>query len=338
MLTHDSDGDGERRPAQRPATTPRASVVVPTHNRPQTLRRCVQALLAQTAADLEIIVIDDGGTTPAAQTLAGLTDPRLRVERQANAGPAAARNRGAALARSAWLAFVDDDCAPRPDWLERLLSHAGDRPRDMVGGVTRNALPRNAFAEASQQLVDYLYVRLNADAGDALFLTSNNMLVPAEGYRAVGGFDEGFRLAAGEDRHFCRRWRDAGRAISVEPRAVVDHYHAMGLRRFWRQHVAYGRGAYRFYDLQSRDPQRSEEDVPGRRQKAATALEIARWPLGRARGLGVVRGTVLSGLLVLSQVATAAGYAGERRQSRRDAGAGRLARAAAHRKAERGTA
>ena len=108
---------------------------MPTYNRPATLRRCVEAVLCQTVRDIEVIVVDDGGAASAEQTLSEVNDPRLRVLRQANAGPAAARNRGASHSSARWLAFVDDDCAPRPDWLERLLGRATADPRAMGSGA-----------------------------------------------------------------------------------------------------------------------------------------------------------------------------------------------------------
>ena len=308
-----------------PHAAPAVSVIVPTFDRPAGLRRCVAAVLAQSATDLEFIVVDDGGRLPAADALAGFDDPRLRVIRQDNAGPAAARNCGASLARAALLAFVDDDCAPRRDWLERLLAKSRACPGAMVGGTTHNALAADAFAEASQQLIHYLYARLNADAGDASFLTSNNMLLPADGFAEAGGFDQTYRRAAGEDRQFCRAWKALGRAICVEASAVVDHYHAMGLRGYLKQHFDYGRGAYRYHRLMAGEALAKAKAGPvslttsDQRGGLSTALAIAGFPLQSRqtapRGLG--RRAAVSGLLTLSQFATAAGYAREKRQAKK---------------------
>ncbi len=228
-------------------TLPTASVVVPTFGRPA-VRQCVEALLAQTLPDLEILVVDDGGTPAAADTLAGIDDPRLRVLRQDNAGPAAARNRGAAEARADLLAFTDDDCRPAGDWLAKLHAAWQQTPDAMVGGWTVNALPRNGFSEASQVVVDFMYERLNADADDAAFVTSNNMALSRDAFTAQGGFDASYPLAAGEDREWCRRWRAAGHKIRLVREARVDHYHHLTLPKLWRQHVGYGRGGRHFRD------------------------------------------------------------------------------------------
>ena len=263
----------------------------------------------KTVRDIEIVVVDDGGTPPAADTLRQATDARLRIIRQNNAGPAKARNRGAAEARGSWLAFIDDDCEPYADWLERLLARAADHPEAMIGGATANALRGNLFAEASQQLIDFLYHRLNRDETDAQFLTSNNMLTPAAGFHQIGGFDERFPLAAGEDRQFCRRWVDSGRKIVLERSAIVEHFHGLGLSSYWRQHRNYGRGAFQYHNLESAATTRDQRGGP------MVALAITAWPLKHATTTPWLHRFLLSGLLGISQLATAIGYRAERRES-----------------------
>lgn len=81
----------------------------------------------------------------------------VRLIEQTNAGPAHARNTGARHASGAVLAFTDDDCTPRPDWLSTLHARARQNPEQLVGGHTVNALPDNVYATASQLLIDYLY-------------------------------------------------------------------------------------------------------------------------------------------------------------------------------------
>ncbi len=70
------------------------------------------------ADQFEVIVIDDGSSMPID---AWSGDSRVRVIRQDNKGPAAARNAGIASARGAFLAFTDDDCVPEPGWLAALV-------------------------------------------------------------------------------------------------------------------------------------------------------------------------------------------------------------------------
>lgn len=113
----------------------------------------------------------------------------------------------------------------------------------MVGGRTFNALPENPYSAASQLLVDYLYTYYNADPERAGFFTANNLALPAESFRAIGGFDSTFPYAAAEDREFCDHWLHHGHRMRYAPEAVVYHAHALTLRTFWRQHCTDGRGA-----------------------------------------------------------------------------------------------
>lgn len=104
------------------------SVVVATYNRANTVGHAIQSILGQTHKNVEVIVVDDGSTD---ETQAKLRDygSRIRVITQANAGPAAARNRGIDVAEGDIIAFQDSDDLWRPTKLERqvaLLGKAGE--------------------------------------------------------------------------------------------------------------------------------------------------------------------------------------------------------------------
>lgn len=101
---------------------PTISVVIPAYNAAASLPRALDSVLAQTFAAHEIIVVDDGSTDATAEIMPPyLHHPGVRYLRQANAGPSAARNQGAALATGEWIAFLDAD-----DWYypQRLARHA----------------------------------------------------------------------------------------------------------------------------------------------------------------------------------------------------------------------
>ena len=142
----------------------RTAIVVPTYNRPEALAACLEALGRLDPAPDEIVVVDDGGARPAAEVCARF-DGRVRCIRQANAGPAAARNAGVRATGADLVALTDDDCAPRPDWLGALVRAQGGVRGRMVGGRVENALSSNVYAAASQALCDYLYVAGGAERG-----------------------------------------------------------------------------------------------------------------------------------------------------------------------------
>ena len=228
---------------------PAASVIVPTFERPGELAGCLGALAQlDYAGSLEVVVVDDGGTTPLDDVVAGAApDLAVRIVRTENSGPAGARNKGAHLAEGEVLAFTDDDCRPTPTWLATLVDHIAGSADVAAGGHTINALADNLFASTSQLIIDVGYEHNNADHAHARFFTTNNLVVPAAAFREIGGFDVSFRTS--EDREFCDRWIASGRRLEYAPEAVVFHRHDLDMRGFVRQQYAYGRGAYEFHRL-----------------------------------------------------------------------------------------
>ena len=276
------------------------SVVVPSRNRPDQLAACLGALAALDCdpGKFEVIVVDDGSVPPLDTENVRVPESlQLRIIRQDNAGPATARNTGAAAAHGRYLAFIDDDCLPTPSWLSEFETRLGDG-EELIGGLILNDLPGNIYSSASQLLIDYLYGYFKGS--DNLFFCSNNMCVPAKAFETVGGFDRGFPLPAGEDRDFCRRWVEESRPMQFAREAVVLHAHDLTLGRFWRQHFRYGRGAFHFH---SRRASRSGDRL--KVEPVRFYLALLMYPY---KSLSWARATLVSSLLVLSQAANAAGF------------------------------
>ncbi len=268
-----------------------ASIVIPTHNRPQALAACVAACqrLDYPHDLVEILVIDDG-SMPAANVGVG-----VRLIRQNQSGPAAARNRGIAEASGEFIAFTDDDCEPTPAWLAELVSAHLLDPTALVGGFTVNALKQDQFASASQFLVDYIY-RYFEQSGETLrFFTSNNFGAASLGLRAIGGFDQSFPLPAAEDRDLCERW---GNLRSVSS-AVVLHHHRLTLHTYWAQHFRYGQGAFTLWG------RRSRRGVHRRAPRGDFFKGLIAAPFSDK---GVQRPWQLLALLLLSQFANIVGF------------------------------
>jgi glycosyltransferase involved in cell wall biosynthesis len=107
--------------------TPKVSVVIPTYNNAVLLHETLHGVRRQTFRDFEIIVVDDGSTDETAEAVRRY-DPSIRYVRQANQGPAAARNTGASLARSEFIAFCDHDDIWNEQHLEKLVRCFTDYP------------------------------------------------------------------------------------------------------------------------------------------------------------------------------------------------------------------
>ena len=131
------------RPAPSSDPADLISVIVPIYNVAGQVARCIDSLRAQTHADIDVLMIDDGSTDGSgeiAQRTAG-DDPRFRLVRQDNGGLSAARNRGLELARGALVAFVDGDDRVAPDFLEVMARALSAAKADWVACAVRNHYP-----------------------------------------------------------------------------------------------------------------------------------------------------------------------------------------------------
>lgn len=108
--------------------SPTVSVIIPFYRRVDWLKEAVQSVLGQTFQDFEIIVVDDGSPEKIGQS-ENLRDRRIRYVRQENRGPAAARNRGIALARGEYIAFLDADDLFAPQKLQRQVTFMEAHPK-----------------------------------------------------------------------------------------------------------------------------------------------------------------------------------------------------------------
>jgi GT2 family glycosyltransferase len=279
------------------------SIIIPTYARPRQLVGCLRSLarLDYPRDHFEVIVVDDGSGLSLQPVIAPFRDHfDMVVLTQMHAGPATARNAGAAQARGQFLAFVDDDCMVASNWLQALATRFVTVPDHAIGGQTINALPVNSYSTATQLIVDYLYTYYNADHNHAQFLSSNNVAMPLDRFCAVGGFDTTFPLAAGEDREFCNRWLCHGYRMTYAPEAIVYHAHALTLSTFWRQHFNYGRGAFCFHRRYSWCNRGRTKLEP-----LAFYIDLLRYPFSQKQAQSSL---LLALLLAQSQAATAAGF------------------------------
>lgn len=109
----------------------RVSVIIPAYNRAWCLPEAIDAVLAQTYRDYELIVVDDGSTDETASILTGYDD-KIRRIRQANRGVSAARNLGVQKARGELIAFLDSDDLWKPEKLARQVAFFDRHPDAMI--------------------------------------------------------------------------------------------------------------------------------------------------------------------------------------------------------------
>jgi glycosyltransferase involved in cell wall biosynthesis len=200
--------------------TPKVSVVIPTHDRPERLARTLAALRAQTlpAGEFEIVVVDDGSATETRALLEREQNaPDVRVIRREPAGgPARARNEGWRAAHAPLIAFTDDDCEPAPEWLAAGLAAWGGDDNVFVQGPTR---PNPHELAGSGPYAHTLQV---AELGP--WWETANIFYPRAGLEHAGGFDEQhYSGPGGEDTDLGCALVAAGWLPVWAPRAVVHH-------------------------------------------------------------------------------------------------------------------
>ena len=284
------------------ADAPTVSIVVPTFARPVELRRCLDGIagLEAPACSFEVIVVDDGGPEPldgVVQSYADRLD--VRLIRQSRGGPAAARNAGAAVARGKFLAFMDDDCTPAPDWLSALVRELERDDRRLIGGRVENALPENPYSIATEHVSAFVWEYNRTAGAREPFFRTNNIALAADLFRAVGGFETSIPSATAEDKEFCGRWVTHGRALAHVPSVLVHHAHELTFTRFLRQHFNYGRGILAVRLIQRR---RVESPFVPEPLKFYVGLLLS--PTRQQSSVGRWR---LTALVVVSQLATFAG-------------------------------
>ncbi|MEE4273581.1 MAG: glycosyltransferase [Thermoanaerobaculales bacterium] len=233
---------------------PSASVVVPTFNRLSDLQRVVRAVTAQMAdlsSTCELIVVDDGsndGTGPWLDEQAAMDG--ITVLRQENAGPAKARNRGAAAASGSVVLFLGDDTEPCDGWLlEHLETHRIAGAGDATAVLGYTAFPSTVDSPFLRWINEY-----GAQFGYALiddpmrvdfnFFYTSNISLPRVVFDQTGGFREDFPAAAWEDIEFAYRATAAGMRMRYNPRARTVHHHRMDVASFCtRQQTSGGSAA-----------------------------------------------------------------------------------------------
>lgn len=201
---------------------PDIGVVVSTYNRPEHVRRLLEALGNQTlpTGTWECVIVDNGSQpecSEAIQALAAESPLRPQVLRvDVNRGPAIARNLGWRSATAPFLAFTDDDCEPRPEWLEEGLASLHGSP---ALGVVQGRTVR------STRDADYRYNPLTVVrevAAPSPWFEGCNLFFRRTALEDAGGFDESFGFF-GEETSLGWSVVEAGWTRGWADSAVVEH-------------------------------------------------------------------------------------------------------------------
>lgn len=248
-------------PAQGDGQELRVSVVIPTYRRPRSLRSCLDGLLRQSRPPDEIVVVVRPDDEPSHQAIATFCRDqpsmaqRLRKSLVDRPGQIPSLNTGLSAATGDVVCFTDDDCVPRSDWIERLLSHYSDESVGGVGGrdvvhygdeVVRGTVAVVGRFTWFGRPIGNHHLELDPPRPvDVDILKGANMSFRR---RLLPGFDERLQLGAAQcnDLDASLSVRRMGYRLVYDPAAVVDHYpaqrHGEATRQYDAPHMLFAEG------------------------------------------------------------------------------------------------
>jgi GT2 family glycosyltransferase len=242
---------------------PRITVCLCTHNRPAYASDCLDGLTRQTVGSQRFsVLVVDSGSTPAnranLRTIVGF-HPNARLIGVGQPGVSLARNAGAEAIGSGYVAYIDDDAIPAPDWIERIILaiQTAPRPPAVVGGRIlpqwEAPLPR-WWPTALRGVLSIIEIGGRGEYGSPElppelepYGANMTLLVPA--LLEIGGFGIsagrcGDTLLSDEEVQVTRRLQNAGHLALYDDRVIVHHrIQAVRLTPSWLMSRLYWQGA-----------------------------------------------------------------------------------------------
>jgi glycosyltransferase involved in cell wall biosynthesis len=218
---------------------PVISVIVAAFDDCENLLRCLESLRRQTQApdQREVIVVDDGSTDGTSEAISERF-PEVRLLRQENAGPDAARNAGVSVARGEILAFIDSDCTAPPEWLDALQRSLDTGGSSIVGGRILHPGPFWARVIGVSDFGEFLDHRPKT----VKTIPTCNMGIRSEVMRRHL-FESRWKMLG--DVFFSHTLGQSGEHLVYDPGVWLYHHPSSSFAYFCRRSFRYGEGFVR---------------------------------------------------------------------------------------------
>jgi len=234
------------------------SIIVPSYNRKSEILELIESFKALDfpVEKFELLIVDDGsddGTPEMVEELAKEISFPLKVIRQKNQGPGAARNTGMAHARGEVFIFLDSDCTVSPQWLKAIDRDLNMYQADAFGGPDAG---RDDFPPLLKA-INYSMTSFLTTGGirghkkkklGKFYPRSFNMGLSAELARKIGGFGN---LRHGQDIEYSHRIIKSNARVILIPDAIVYHKRRTSIRKFFRQVFNWGVARINLYKIDS---------------------------------------------------------------------------------------
>ncbi len=218
------------------------SIIIPCYNCEKTISNTLNSLLEQkTKKQFEIICVDDGSIDNTKKEIQKIKSKKVGYFYQKNKGPAKARNIGAKKAKGEIILFIDSDCVAEKNWLEEMIKPFDDKKVVAVQGAYKTK-QKELTARFSQIEIEERYEKMKKSKSID-WVGSYSAAYNKKEYFSVGGFDESFPIASGEDPELSYKLHEKGGRIVFNPRAIVYHFHPKKLSKYLK--IKFFRAFYR---------------------------------------------------------------------------------------------
>lgn len=227
-----------------PIVTITVAVIIPTLNEARMIGGCLRALtrVSFPRDQLHVVVVDNGSTDATLELVEEFRQELpLEIFQRSGVFISALRNFGAAQVNTDILAFLDADCLPETDWIERGVTRLITLGTNVILGGNYRIPPNSSWLARS-----WFEQRNEPKSGSVAYLPSGNVFIRREEFRALGGFDES--LQTNEDSELCARARLRGFRVFADPQLAVIHLGTpQTVTQFFRKHRWHGTSVFRVF-------------------------------------------------------------------------------------------
>lgn len=287
------------------------TIIIPVYNDSEGLRKCLEAISVQRKyiQQSEVIVVDNASDISPENIVGAFSFAQYIYEKKA--GSYAARNKGMTIARGKYIIFLDADCTPTPDWLEKGIQCLEDHPhKTLIGGEVSFTLSDNPTSTELYQYIVGFQQQENIELKN--FSATANLFVKREDAIAIGAFEE--ELLSGGDRSWSWRAKKLGHEIIFCSAAIVKTHPRQQLKKAIVQTRRVAGGRFHIKKLGITNKMSNHQDLESHRTLGQAALWILRHPeLSHTQRLRVLWvASILKVVALLENWRLSSGFVAER--------------------------